>query len=85
MTVKPADAPEGFVPVRKRWVAEQAIACLNRSRRLSRDFERTTEASEAWVMVSGIQRLLKRAAPDKDGGNSEFRYPKKAKSVEGKA
>jgi putative transposase len=80
-TMKPDDAPKGFVPVRIRWVAEQAIACLNRSRRLSRDFERTTESSEAWVKVSGIQRLLRRAAPGK-GKKAEFNYPKKVKSDE---
>lgn len=79
VTMKPADAKPGFVPVKKRWVAEQAIACLNRSRRLSRDFERTTRASEAWVKVSGIARLLKRAAPP-DGKKAEFNYPKKDES-----
>lgn len=80
VTMKPDDAPKGFVPVRIRWVAEQAIACLNRSRRLSRDFERTTCSSEAWVKVSGIQRLLRRAAPDK-GKKAEFNYPRKVKST----
>lgn len=76
VTMKPGDAGPGFVPVRIRWVAEQAIACLNRSRRLSRDFERTTASSEAWVKVSAIARLLKRASPDKDGGEAEFKYPR---------
>lgn len=80
VTMKPDDAPPGFVPVRIRWVAEQAIACLNRSRRLSRDFERTTRSSEAWVKVSGIQRLLRRAAPG-PGQKKEFRYPKKIKAT----
>jgi putative transposase len=81
VTKKAEDAPAGFVPVRIRWVAEQAIACLNRSRRLSRDFERTTRASEAWVQVSAIQRLLRRACPDKGRKMAEFKYPKKDKSA----
>jgi putative transposase len=29
----------GFVPIRLRWRAEQGIACLNRCRRLSKDYE----------------------------------------------
>lgn len=77
--LKPADAKPGFVPVKKRWVAGQAIACLSRSRRLSRDFERTTRSSEAWVKVSAIQRLLRRAAPDEAAKIADFKYPRKVK------
>lgn len=77
--LKPEDAPKGFVPVKKRWVVEQAIACLNRSRRLSRDFERTTRSSEAWVKVSAIQRLLRSACPDRAAQKADFKYPRKVK------
>jgi putative transposase len=69
----------GFVPVKIRWVAEQGIACLNRYRRLSKDYERTTASREAWVQVAAISRLARRLRPDPDYIQAEFKYPKKGR------
>jgi len=76
VVTKPPDRP-GFVPVKIRWVAEQGIACLNRYRRLSKDYERTTESSEAWVKVAAIGRMLRRLKPHPSQRQAEFKYPKK--------
>jgi len=53
----------GFVPLPKRWVVERTFAWLGRSRRLSKDYERTVESSESMVRVSCIHRMLRRLAP----------------------
>jgi putative transposase len=79
VTSKPADAPPGFVPVRIRWVVEQSIGCLNRSRRPSKDFEYYTSSSENWVRISAIQRMLRRLKPDKNHRQAEFKYPRPEK------
>src|SRR5262249_30068518 len=72
---------KGFVPVRIRWRAEQGIACLNRCRRLSKDYEYTTAASEAWVQVAAIQRMVRRLRPDAARKEPVFKYPKKHREV----
>jgi putative transposase len=76
VVTKPSDRP-GFVPVKVRWVAEQGIACLGRYRRLSKDYERTTESSEAWAKVAAIGRMLRRLKPDPNNRQAAFKYPKK--------
>jgi putative transposase len=73
VVTKPSDKP-GFVPVKIRWVAEQGIACLSRYRRLSKDYERTTESSEAWVKVAAIGRMLRRLKPSPLQRQAEFKY-----------
>ena len=61
---RPHDA-KGFVLLPKRWVAERTFAWLGRSRRLSKDYERRLESSEAMVRVSAIGTLVRRLAPTK--------------------
>lgn len=70
---KPQDKP-GFVPVKIRWIVEQSIACLNRYRRLSKDYEYHTEHSESWVQLAAIQRMLVRLKPDQDNPEAKFLY-----------
>jgi putative transposase len=77
---KPA-TEEGFVPIKIRWVVEQSIACLNRYRRLSKDYEYTTTSSETWVQIAAIQRMARRLRPDSDHGHPAFKYPKKDKKI----
>jgi putative transposase len=72
---------EGFVPIRLRWRAEQGIACLNRYRRLSKDYEYHPSSSEAWVQVAAIQRLVRRLRPDPTSQQAVFKYPKKHRKV----
>jgi putative transposase len=45
--VSKREGEKGFRPLKIRWVVEQSIACLNRYRRLSKDYERTTTSSES--------------------------------------
>ena len=68
---------KGFVPIRIRWRVEQGIACLNRCRRLSKDYEYTTASSEAWVQIAAIQRMVRRLRPDPTNQQPDFKYPKK--------
>lgn len=70
-----------FKPLRIRWVVEQGHACLGRSRRLSRDYERTTTSSETWVKISAIQRMVRRLKPDPNNRQPKFQYPKMVKEV----
>jgi putative transposase len=46
----------------KRWVVERTLAWLNRSRRLSKDFEVTIASAEAWIMLASIRVLSRRLA-----------------------
>lgn len=75
---KPEGA-EGFVPIKIRWVVEQGIACLNRYRRLSKDYEYNTSSSEAWVKIAAINRMTRRLDPDPNDGQAEFTYPEAEK------
>lgn len=58
---KRTDDTAGFVVIPKRWVVERTLAWLCRNRRLSKDYERRTECSEAWIYLAsiyiGINRL----------------------------
>jgi putative transposase len=74
-------AGEGFKPIRIRWVVEQAHACHGRCRRLSKDYERKTSSSEAWVQLSAIQRMSRRLNPDTNNIQATFKYPKKSKNI----
>lgn len=72
---------EGFKPIRIRWVVEQAHACHGRCRRLSKDYERKTSSSEAWVQLSAIQRMSRRLNPDTNNAQAKFKYPKKTQKA----
>jgi len=77
---KPAGEPV-FKPVKIRWVVEQAHACGGRCRRLSKDYERLTTSSETWIQLGAIQRMLRRARPDRNNPQAPFKYPKKGDKV----
>lgn len=46
----------------KRWIVERTFGWLNRSRRLAKDFERTTNSSQALITIAMIHLMLKRIA-----------------------
>jgi putative transposase len=50
----------GFVAQPKRWIVERTFGWLNRSRRLSKDYERTIESSEAFIKVAMIHLMARR-------------------------
>ena len=45
-----------------RWIVERTFAWLNRSRRLSKDFEALPETTEAWIRIAMIQLMVRRLA-----------------------
>ena len=51
-----------FVILPKRWVVERTFAWMGNSRRLSKDYEITTESQETFVMISHLHTLLRRFA-----------------------
>ena len=55
---------QGFVVLPKRWIVERTLAWMSRQRRLSRDYERLTQTSEAFVYVAMIRLMVKRLAHD---------------------
>ncbi|WP_314614703.1 IS5 family transposase [Streptomyces stackebrandtii] len=50
--VKRSDDMRGFVVLPKRWIVERFFAHLMRSRRLARDFERSTGSAESMIIWS---------------------------------
>lgn len=53
-------ATQAFVVLRHRWVVERTFAWLGMSRRLSRDYERLTETSEALIYIAMTRLMLRR-------------------------
>ena len=70
---RPADEA-GWVDLPQRWVVERTFAWLGRSRRLSKDYEREPESSEAMIKVSSIHRMLRRLRPAPKKRSQRFRY-----------
>jgi putative transposase len=75
--IKRTDNTKGFVLLPKRWVVERTFAWLGRYRRLSKDYERSTETSEAMIQMAMIHIMLRRLEPTRqyslashDGGGN---------------
>ena len=60
--IRRSDTAEGFEILPRRWVVERTFAWLGRSRRLARDWEKSTESSAAWVYISSIKLMARRLA-----------------------
>jgi putative transposase len=56
--VEPVPLP-AFTVLPRRWVVERTFGWLGLNRRLSKDYERVPETSEAWI-YAGMSRLLLR-------------------------
>lgn len=52
--------PRGWTILPKRWVVERTFSWLNGSRRLSKDYEISTDSAETQVKLSHIHLLLRR-------------------------
>jgi putative transposase len=61
--IKRTDKEKGFKLLPKRWVVERTFAWLGRYRRLSKDYERLTETSEAMIQMAMIHIMLRRLEP----------------------
>ena len=62
--VKRSDAANGFVLLPRRWVVERTFAWLGRNRRLAKDWEKSIESAEAWLLIASIQLLTRRITSD---------------------
>jgi putative transposase len=60
--IKRTDKIKGFIVLPRRWVVERTFGWLNRSRRLSKDYERRSDSSEAFIYLSMIHLMTKRLA-----------------------
>jgi putative transposase len=60
--VERVDDTEGFVVAARRWVVERSFGWLLRNRRLSKDYERKVQSSEAFIEVAMIRLMLQRLA-----------------------
>jgi transposase len=65
---------KGFVLLHRRWVVERTFAWLGRYRRNSRDYERSTDSSEAVIKVSSIHRMLRLLSPHESGTPVPYKY-----------
>ena len=57
-----SDEQVGFQVQPKRWIVERTFGWLNRSRRLSKDYERLPETEEAWIYTAMTRLMLQRLA-----------------------
>ena len=60
VVVKKLVGQVGFVVQPKRWIVERTFGWLGRSRRLSKEYERTPESSEAFIKVAMIHLMVRR-------------------------
>ncbi len=61
--IKRTDKDKGFKLLPKRWVVERTFAWLGRYRRLSKDYEKLTETSEAMIQMAMIHMMVRRLEP----------------------
>jgi len=61
----PPTIPSGFHVLPRRWVVARTFAWLGFSRRLSKDYERVPETSEAFIFIAMIRIMLRRLARQK--------------------
>jgi len=59
VTLRPEGAQRVVLPPR-RWVVERTRAWRNQSRRLSKDYERLPQSSEAMIYLSMTRLMLRR-------------------------
>ena len=50
----------GFVPVKWRWKVEQTFGRFNFFRRLDKDYERTVQSAEAWILWQNCRTIILR-------------------------
>jgi transposase len=57
-TQSPPSAHRGFIPQKNRWQIERTFGWLNFFRRLSKDYEKTTTSSAAFIMLALANVML---------------------------
>jgi putative transposase len=61
--VKHPPQQRGFQVQPKRWIVERTLGWLTPFRRLSKDYETTTQSSESMIKIAHIRVLLRRLVP----------------------
>jgi putative transposase len=61
--IKRTDQEKGFKLLPKRWVVERTFGWLGRYRRLSKDYEKLTQTSEAMIQMAMIHIMIRRLGP----------------------
>jgi hypothetical protein len=54
--------PRGFKVLARRWVVERTFSWLGQNRRMSKDYERLPETSEAFIYVAMTRLMARRLA-----------------------
>ena len=54
--------PRGYVALPRRWVVERTFSWLGQNRRMSKDYERLTATSEAFIYVAMVRVMVRRLA-----------------------
>jgi putative transposase len=54
--------PKGFQVLPRRWVVERTFSWIDQNRRMSKDYERLTETSEAFIYVAMSRLIVRRLA-----------------------
>jgi putative transposase len=57
---------KGFQVLPRRWVVERILGRIGRYRRMSKDYERLTNSSEAFIYISMISLMLNRLEQKSD-------------------
>jgi putative transposase len=60
--VKRPRRTQGFQVLQWRWIVERTFGWLNRSRRLSKDFEASPATTETWMRIAMIHLMVRRLA-----------------------
>ncbi len=58
--MKRTDTLPKFIVIPKRWIVERTFGWFGRYRRLSKDYEQTTESSVSMVYIAMINVMLHR-------------------------
>jgi len=53
-------ASEGFQVLPRRWVVERTFSWIDKNRRMSKDYERLPESSEAFIYVAMSRLMVRR-------------------------
>jgi putative transposase len=54
--------PRGFQVLPRRWVVERTFSWIDQNRRMSKDYERLPETSEAFIYVAMSRLMVRRLA-----------------------